>query len=130
MRPVPAHDTAPVLGLLDRLIDVLEDEQDAIRRLDVERLAEAVRGKDQLAEEFAASRTEVRALATCVDPSMIEVRERAVYARALAHANRILLDEVAAAIGARLGVPTEATGYDARGGRRSPRRLTPGVVVL
>lgn len=120
---------AAVSELLGRLVAVLEREQDAIRRLDLQDLAEAVRGKEELAEAFAAARAEVRTLAASADPALRDVRQLAIYARALAHANRILLDEVSAVVGARVGVSTEATGYDARGGRRTSPRLTPGRVL-
>jgi hypothetical protein len=125
------HPEAPisVYDLLDRLVGVLEHEQEAIRKLDIQRLDEAVKGKEELAAAFAASRTEIRALAESTDPALREVRKLAIYARALVHANRILLDEVSAAVGARLGVSNETTGYDARGGRRRATRLSPNRVL-
>jgi hypothetical protein len=118
-----------IKDLLGRLVEVLEQEQAAIRKLDLQRLAEAVRGKEELALAFAASRTEVRAIAASTDPAMRELRTLAIHARALAHANRILIDEVSAVVGARVGVSTETTGYDARGARRAAARITPGRVL-
>jgi hypothetical protein len=113
----------PVNEILGLLVGVLQREQAAIRTLDVPALTEATRQKEALAEQFAGARPAIQALASSTDPALRDARIQATYVRALAHANRMLLDEVSATIGARLGVSSETTGYDARGGRRGSLRF-------
>jgi hypothetical protein len=113
----------PVGEILGLMVGVLQREQAAIRTLDVPALTEVTRQKEALAEQFAGARTAIQALASSTDPALRDARIQATYVRALAHANRMLLDEVTATIGSRLGVSNETTGYDARGGRRGAMRL-------
>ncbi|MCB9562636.1 MAG: hypothetical protein H6709_21040 [Kofleriaceae bacterium] len=102
-------------ALLERLLEVLGAERDALRALDPEGLVRATTAKEGLAAAVVAARAAFDREATGADARALRVLAARV--QVVAHANQILLDDAIAALRRRLGI-ADAGLYDARARRR------------